>query len=261
MIHIQEIKTAVESRMSKFLHPAEDSPEPRGEGLASEPVAWKQRVLADFAHWLEAIPDAEPPPETDGDATDASGDLLALIGETTALRQEVKLMGRNTGKLLSNVEQVAENVTTKVLPLAEDRRRQDREVRQLEARNLLRPLLLEMGDLREAIREAEEQLSEPRWPWYVPARIRRLASVERYRGIQGMLIRRIDSILQRHDVKPVAAVRDRFDASVMTAAGVSRDAAVAPGHVHAIVKQGFAVSGDLLRPAHVIVEEEKETKR
>lgn len=259
MIDLHETIAAVESPMAQEPYPAEVPAEADLES-PGDTVAWKQQVLADFAQWLEALPAAEPPFETDGDPTSSSGDLLTLIGETTALRQEVKFMGRNAGKMLGTVEQIAAEMTENVLPLVDNQRRQEREVRQAETRNLLRPLLLEMGDLQEAIREASQQLVDPRWPWVVPQRIRRLAGVARHRSMYDMLVRRIDSILMRHDVKPVAAVRDAFDATVMTAAGISREGAVAAGHVSAIVKQGFTVSGDVLRPAHVIVEEEQEKK-
>ena len=46
----------------------------------------------------------------------------------------------------------------------------------------------------------------------------------------------------------------------MTAVGTSHEGAVDPGHVSSVVKQGFSVAGDVLRHAHVIVEEEGEEK-
>lgn len=217
-------------------------------------ASWKDAVLDDFRQWLEALPD-EPPDAGDevGQAIE-EGDLLSLVGEMTALRQEVKLMSRGTGKLSRTVEQVSQDVATNVVPLAEEIRRLDREARVSETRGTLGPLLLELGDLRECVREVAAQAAKPIRPWHVSRRFWETLGLDRQKELLEVLARRLDSTLERHAVKPIAVEAMPFDARCMTADGVSRSGQVKPGQVSQVVKQGFAVAGGVLRTAHVIVE-------
>jgi len=263
MMHLKDIRDAVTRRI---VHPSAPDSADAAETSAEASVAapppmradWKRRTLDDFARWLESLPDAEPLDacDSDDDAPPAA-DLVTLIGETAALRQEMRLMGRGTGKLLKTVEQVAGDVTATVLPLADEIKRLDRDARTAESRNLLRPLLLDMGDLLDALNEARAKIADPPLPWYVPARVRKHADTQGLRDVLDLLTQRIEAILRRHDVNPVATVKMSFDAACMTADGVSRDGAVAPGHVSAVVRQGFTLAGAVLRPAHVMVEQEE----
>jgi len=225
-----------------------------GESSAAE---WKEAVLEDFRHWLDALPDVPPDAENEDAQPLEEGDLLSLVGEMTALRQEVKLMSRGTGKLSRTVEQVSQDVATNVVPLAEEIRRLDREARVSETRSTLGPLLLELGDLRECVREVAAQAAKPIRPWHVSRQLWDTLGLDRQKELLEVLARRLDSTLERHAVKPIAAEAMPFDAKSMTAEGVSRSGQVQPGQVSKVVKQGFAVAGGVLRPAHVIVETEE----
>jgi len=231
----------------------------RDESIAEDDscVSWKQAVLDDFRHWLDALPDEMPDAEDEDALPIEEGDLLSLVGEMTALRQEVKLMSRGTGKLSRTVEQVSQDVATNVVPLAEEIRRLDREARVSETRVTLGPLLLELGDLRECVREVAAQAARPVRPWHVSRRLWETLGIDRQKAHLEVLAKRLDSTLERHAVKPIAAASMPFDARRMTADGVSRAGQVRPGHVSQVVKQGFAVAGGVLRPAHVIVETEE----
>jgi hypothetical protein len=236
-----------------------DEPNDGTEGTEEEPgETWKDAVLEDFRQWLDALPD-EPPDAEEGEEAEPveDGDLLGVVGEMTALRQEVKLMSRGTGKLSRTLEQVAQDVATNVVPLAEEIRRLDREARVSETRGTLGPLLLELGDLRECVRDVSAQAARPIRPWHVSRRLWETFGLERQKELLEVLARRLDSTLERHAVKPIAAEAMPFDARCMTADGVSRSGRVLPGQVSQVVKQGFAVAGGVLRPAHVIVETEE----
>jgi len=223
-------------------------------GECSE-ASWKVAVLADFKAWLDALPDDEQPTDDEDAEPVEDADLLSLVGEMTALRQEVKLMSRGTGKLSRTVEQVSQDVATNVVPLAEEIRRLDREARTSETRGVLSPLLLELGDLREGLRDMAARAAAPVRPWYLSQHRWASLGIVRQREDLDVLVRRIDSTLERHAVKPIAAEAMPFDARCMTAEGVTRSGRVSPGHVSTVVKQGFSVAGGILRPAHVMVEE------
>jgi hypothetical protein len=218
--------------------------------------SWKEAVLADFRRWLDAIPDDDLDEDVEGDEPADSGDLLRLAGEMTALRQEVRLMGRNTGKLLKTVEDVSRDVTTNVVPLVDEIRRLDRAGRTSETRGVLGPLLLEIGDLRDSLREVLGQVGLVSRPWMVSKQVWEKIGIERQQGNLKTMIRRIESVLDRNGVKAIAAEGMAFDAACMTVEGVSRAGQVKPGQVSNIVKQGYSLAGGLLRPAVVIVEEE-----
>lgn len=226
------------------------------------PGDWKEEIRTEFERWLAQQPDQPPTGEAGAldsserdAASDAAGDLLTVIGELTALKQEVRGLGRASARLVAAAEQTAERAAGEARTLADDLRAAGREALQRARLEAEKPLLLELGDLRAALREIEARtrVGGTRWP---PWR-RRARAVSGQDSALAVLARRLDSILTRQGVAAVGAVGDVFDARRMVAAGVTRQGHVAPGAVSAVVRVGFEAGGSLLRPAEVIVEEER----
>lgn len=217
---------------------------------------WKKSILNDFTKWLDQV-DEEQRDNIIADLNvNSDADILTLIGETTALRQEVKLMGRSSGKLLGAVEEVATTVSERVIPLVDQFQSYESSTRLTNERNILRPLLLELGDLSASISEALQQFPEPKRPWYIPRHIKNIPATEQQQLILKTLGVRINSILQRYNVNVVAELNMKFNPLIMTAVGTSTDGKVDIGCVSDIVKQGFLIVDEVLRTAQVIIEKE-----
>ena len=222
---------------------------------------WKTEARLTFDRWLDSQPDQLP--ETDmperlhgGEASD--GDLLSIVGELTALKQEIRGLGRSSARLAATAGQSTESVVATLRDVADDLRAVGREVMQQAKVDAQRPLLLELGDVREALRGLLARATAARQP---RRRLWRRKPDPRTAPLApdalNVLARRIDGILERHGVEAVGAADEVFDGRCMTAVGISRERKVAPGRVSAVVRAGFMADAVLLRSAEVIVESEE----
>ncbi len=217
---------------------------------------WKQETLARFLEWLKALPD-EPPAGPQKDTVD----LYALAEELTALKQEMRTLGRTTVRLADSSQAVSDTLR-KELPMwlnaqtASPAVAPDREALQQARREAARPLLIELGDLSVALNELRSRGAEMIWPFYVPAAVRLRLQQTQAKPLD-VLARRIHALLTRHALTPLVSVGDAFDAVKMNAAGTSRDGHAPPGCISAVVRQGFVCGEDVLRFAEVIIEEEE----
>jgi molecular chaperone GrpE (heat shock protein) len=217
--------------------------------------SWKQRALDDFSTWLDALPD-EPGEEmaAQGMAADEDADMATLVGEVTTLRQEMKLLGRSSGRLAHTVEEATGEMLGQLGPLGDAVRQSSRDARQAAARTATQPLLLELGDMRDAIASVLQACGDGPRPWYHPAFLALSRGESATKEALAILLARIDGALQRHGLRPVAATGDCFETACMTAMGTSSAGRVAGNQVSDIVQQGYMSGNELLRPARVIVE-------
>ncbi len=223
---------------------------------------WKTEARLTFDRWLETQPDQLPetdlPESLHGDEA-SGGDLLSIVGELTALKQEVRGLGRSSARLAAAAGQSTESLVTTLRDVADDLRALGRDAVQRARIDAERPLLLEFGDVREALRELVERATaarqQRRWRWHRKPDPR--AATPLTPDALHVLARRIDGILERHGVEAVGAADEVFDGRCMTAVGISRERHVAPGRVSAVVRTGFRVDAVLLRSAEVIVESEE----
>jgi molecular chaperone GrpE len=129
-------------------------------------------------------------------------------------------------------------------------------------RALLRPLLLDLLDLRDRLAAGLRQPPAPparfaRW------RARRRADAEGWREGLGITLRRLDRILAERNVVRIEMKGRRFDPRTGRVVGTTEDQSVGNGVVVDEVSAGFMWDDNLLRAAEVIVSksgaEEKET--
>jgi molecular chaperone GrpE len=215
---------------------------------------WKQRTLAQFSEWLESLPDDVPQDV----ASDDPVDLYTLAAELTALKQEMRTLGRTTAQLSDSSREIAQTLKEELPSLLEGQMAApavapDRNALMQARRAAERPFLIELGDLSMALNELRDRIVEPAWPFYVPGAVR-----ERWAKVQAkpleVLAARVSALLRRHALVPQAGVGEPFKAAQMNAAGVSSEGAVAPGCISAVVRQGFVSGEEVLRMAEVVVE-------
>lgn len=220
---------------------------------------WKQRTLARFTEWLESQPNDAPPEE----AVDEPADLYTLAAELTALKQEMRTLGRTTAQLSDSSRGIADTLKEELPSLLKAQAAPpvaataDREALTQARRAAERPFLVELGDLSTALNELRDRAVEPAWPFYVPASVRDRLTQAQAKPLE-VLTARVRALLGRHGLVPLAAVGEPFEAARMNAAGVSSEGVVASGCISAIVRQGFVCGEEVLRMAEVVVEKGEE---
>ena len=111
----------------------------------------------------------------------------------------------------------------------------------MRSRTFARELLIVVDNLQRTIAAAEDQ---------GPATTESAAAlVEGVRATLRVLMR----ILERFDVRPIAALGERFDPSVHEAIMEVDDPSQPPGTVIRVVEDGYTINDRLLRPARVVV--------
>lgn len=210
----------------------------------------REQLLAEFARYLDALVN-QPSVSVEPDQAPAV-DLFAVFTELAALRNEARLQSR---QFKTALERLREALTT----LEADNGTLSRELQELRAaaakaaRDAQRPLLLDVLDLRDRM---EAGVSAARA--YRPGWLRSLFASERsFIGamVEGMEItlRRLDEMLARHDVAPIAAVGKRLDPHTMRAAAVESRPETPNGIVLREIRRGFVRGAEKLREAEVIV--------
>lgn len=222
--------------------------------MSEEMPEWKQVALTRFTEWLKEVPDEEPPSEEG-----SSVDLYTLAEELTALKQEMRTLGRNTARLAESGEVVSATLREELPALLKAQPSNsgsapNRETLLAARRDAERPFLVELGDLSVALSELSARRAEITWPFYVPGTVRKKLMSAQAKPLD-VLTSRVSALLSRHALKPMAVVGERFEAVRMNAACMSSERAVAAGCISAVVRQGFICGEDILRMAEVVVEE------
>lgn len=217
----------------------------------------KTVLIERFRAYLDTV-EGGPEPEPAG--TPAT-DLVALFIELAGLRTEVRTESRLIKDALDQFRAVFERLQAGHAALERELERARGE-QQEKSRTLLRPLLLELLDLRDRIaaaaREAPAAVPEPVVPWYRrfrrrPSEVPRSDGLEAWREGQAMTLGRLDRILADRQVVVVMVVGRPFDPRTMRAVATVEDQSRDHGLVVAEVRPGFLWGDDLLRPAEVVV--------
>ena len=218
---------------------------------------WKRAALASFSEWLAELPDEEPERLEEKGAAD----LYTLAEELTALKQEMRALGRNTARLADAGEATRDTLMQELPVLMKAQSvssagAPDREALLQARREAEQAFLIELGDLSEALEELRTRPVEMAWPFYVPGAVRVRLMQAQSKPLEVLAVR-VKTLLGRHALTPLATVGAPFNAERMNAAGLSDERKVAPGCVSAVVRQGFICGNTVLRLAEVIVEEQK----
>jgi molecular chaperone GrpE len=217
-------------------------------------LATKEILLDRLRAYLDGLDSADAPAvdgAADG-ADDETSDLYSVFVEIAGLRNEARAQARIVKDALDQFRAVFETLQSSNAVL-------DRELKEAragardQARTLLRPLLLDMLDVRDRLAAglaASAPDSAP--PWW--AFWRRSAPVaDPWREGMEMTLRRLDRALADRRVMPIATIGRPFAPALARAVATRDDPAVADGFVIAEARAGFEWDGELLRIAEVIV--------
>ncbi len=191
--------------------------------------------------------------EAAGDAAgDEARDLFSVFTEIAAARNEVRTQTRVVKDALDQFRAVFETLQsgneTLSRELKETRARAGEQ-----ARTILRPLLLDIIDVRDRLAAGLAAVPpEARSSWW--SRWRRTAPApDPWREGLEMTLRRLDRVLADRRVTPIVTVGRPFTPDVARVVATRDDPNVAEGLVIAESRAGFAWDGQLLRAAEVIV--------
>ena len=208
----------------------------------------KQALIDRFRGYLDMVEDGEEPPDDPGE----TADLFSVLVEMAALRSEVRTESRLVKEALEQFRGVFDSLQASQATLQRELDRARTETRD-QAQSALRPLLLDVIDLRDRLVAALtlSAAARPRWRDRLWRRDR--SGVAAWQEGLGMTLRRLDQVLLDRRVVATQLAGLPFDPRLARAIGSAADSSVAEGTVIKEVRAGFLWDDQVLRTAEVIV--------
>ena len=209
----------------------------------------KQALIDRFRGYLDMVEDGEEPPDDPGE----TADLFSVLVEMAALRSEVRTESRLVKEALEQFRGVFDSLQASQATLQRELDRARTETRD-QAQSALRPLLLDVIDLRDRLVAALtlSAAARPRWRDRLWRRDR--SGVAAWQEGLRMTLRRLDQVLLDRRVVATQLAGLPFDPRLARAIGTAADSSVAAeGTVIKEVRAGFLWDDQVLRTAEVIV--------
>ena len=209
----------------------------------------KQALIDRFRGYLDTVEDGEEPPDDPGE----TADLFSVLVEMAALRSEVRTESRLVKEALEQFRGVFDSLQASQATLQRELDRARTETRD-QAQSALRPLLLDVIDLRDRLVAALtlSAVARPRWHDRLWRRDR--SGVAAWQEGLRMTLRRLDQVLLDRRVVATQLAGLPFDPQLARAIGTAADSSVAAeGTVIKEVRAGFLWDDQVLRTAEVIV--------
>lgn len=208
----------------------------------------KQALIDRFRGYLDMVEDGEEPPDDPGE----TADLFSVLVEMAALRSEVRTESRLVKEALEQFRSVFDSLQASQATLQRELDRARTETRD-QAQSALRPLLLDVIDLRDRLVAALtlSAAARPRWRDRLWRRDR--SGVAAWQEGLRMTLRRLDQVLLDRRVVATQLAGLPFDPRLARAIGTAADSSVAEGTVIKEVRAGFLWDDQVLRTAEVIV--------
>ena len=208
----------------------------------------KQALLSRFSAYLDSAADQPEPPDDPGEATD----LYSLFVEMAGLRSEVRTESRLVKEALDQFRGVFDLLRTSQATLQQELDRVRAETR-AQAHAALRPLLLDVIDLRDRLLAALKLVATGRPHWSDRLLRRNAPGGGAWQEGLRMTVRRLDQVLLDRDVVATHLVGQPFDPRRARVVATAPDSSVAEGTVIEEVRTGFLWEDQVLRTAEVIV--------
>jgi molecular chaperone GrpE len=211
-------------------------------------AAVKETLLDQFRDYLDSLDEVPQTVDAEGPETD----LFTVFVELAAMRNEMRTESRLLKEALDEFRGVFGALQSSHATLEQELPRAHADSQE-RARALLRPLLVELLDLRDRLAAGLQPAAERSVRWLDRWRTRRPDQPESWREGLGITLRRLDRILADRRVVRIETIGRRFDPRVERVVGTSKDVSIGAGVVVEEVSAGFLWDDELLRAAEVIV--------
>jgi molecular chaperone GrpE len=216
----------------------------------------KQMLLRQFNAWLDAAAEGAPSGTTDGqtpaEALTPTTDLYSLFVEMAGLRSEVRTESRLVKEALDQFRGVFETLQTSHTAVRQELERTRAETRD-QAKAALRPLLLDVIDLRDRLLAALKLSGTIRTGWLDRALRRNVTGGEAWQEGLRLTLRRLDQVLLDRRVVPMRLEGQPFDPLQARAVAIVADGTARESTVIEEVRTGFLWDEQVLRTAEVVV--------
>lgn len=216
--------------------------------------AAKENLLQQFRHYLDGIDTL--PAMTGDDPGSGAADLFTVFVELAAVRNEVRAESRLVKDALDQFRGAFDTLQSAHATLEQQLTRAHAEARE-RSDALMRPLLLDLLDLRDRLDAALKQTAPPPAKWLDRWR-RKPVQADNWREGIGITARRLDRILAERRVQRMQLTGERFDPRLARVVGASLCSGTAPGVVVDEARAGYMWDNQLLRIAEVIVSKSEE---
>jgi molecular chaperone GrpE len=215
--------------------------------------AKKSLLLEAFRAALEEEAVTPTKEESEAAGPEQKSDLFSLFSELAALKSEVHLEARQFKTALERFGDVTDTLEAERESWKEQLARA-RENAEQSSREALKPLLLELLELRDRL-EAGLHAAERYRPKRFASRSRRREAelIQAMRDGQELTLRRLENLLVSHDVRPIPVLDRELDPHTMRAAEIDRQTDKRNGVVTAELRKGFFWGDTVLRTAEVKV--------
>lgn len=216
----------------------------------------KQKLIHDFHAFIENLPDpalAETPLN--------HVDLLTLLQELAALKTEVKQESRQLKSALDSFKEVFATLQQSHQTLSQelaDRRQEQQHDLQKQKQLILKPLLLDLVDLYDRIKQAMELNPQHRPSWFARLFKRELTVIAALKESQEICLRRLEQLLSNHDVHPIPTENQPFNPHTMRAVALEHYPDLANDSIVQEIQAGFLWHDNVLRVAEVTINKHKE---
>lgn len=219
----------------------------------------KQELLTRFSLWLDAAPDEPEDEDALPDEVLPRTDLYSLFVEMAGLRSEVRAESRLMKDALDQFRGVFDTLQASHATLRQELERVRTETKD-QSRAAIRPLLLDMIDLRDrllaalAMSGAGRRATPARW-WrarFFPPRDDASGGDAWREGLR-LTLGRLDQMLLDRQVVPLRLAGQPFDPRQARVVATVTDSAAPDGIVIEEVRAGFLWHDQVLRSAEVTV--------
>jgi len=206
----------------------------------------KQALLSRFQAYLDTPEATAPETRTE------TSDLYSLFVEVAGLRSEVRTESRLVKEALDQFRGVFDALQASQAAVQQELDRARAAARD-QADAALRPLLLDVVDLRDRLLAALKLAAPPRSGWTDRLLRRPASGGETWQEGLRMTLRRLDQALLDRRVAPMRLVGQPFDPRRARVVATAADSSAADGTVLEEVRAGFLWDDQVLRTADVVV--------
>ncbi|AEF99372.1 nucleotide exchange factor GrpE [Methylomonas methanica] len=181
-------------------------------------------------------------------------DLTALFTDLAGLKSEVKAESRQFKATLDSLNEAQEILKIDNQSLAEQLAAANQRLHQ-QRRELEREVFLEVVDIYDRLNEGYRMLQNyrPIDGLFNHSKKQDVRFIEGFAKGQGITLKRLEQLLQRHRIIPMDCVGKPFDAHSMTTLDIGRDPKLENGIVLEELRKGFLYENQVLRLAEVKV--------